>query len=139
MEAKFAYLCSAFDGLEPHVVPMFFFYDMNNNKIFLLSSHRSKKVEILESNSSVSLTVDVRNQVNPFLNYGVMIQGTAIILDIEKYREIVEKLVNKYPKFVQMEKLETRLLYTPQDVVIKVKPELMVYWRGANFTRWKAS
>jgi len=138
MEGKFTYFCTADAVLMPHVTPMFFVYDMRSNKIFLMSTRRSKKVEILRSNNFVSLAVDVRNPVNPFLNYGTTVQGTARTLDIRKYPQVVEMFVRKYPKFVKSVRLGGELLRTYQDVLIEVTPDLMVYWRGAHFTRWKA-
>lgn len=138
-EGKFTYFCTTGADLRPHVTPMIFVYDAESNKILLMSSRNSKKVRNLRSKNSVSLTVDVRNPVNPFLNYGVMIQGVARVLDLKKRMRVLEMFSRKYPRFVRMKNLKEKLLPIYPDVIIEVAPKLMVYWRGAHFTRWEAA
>jgi nitroimidazol reductase NimA-like FMN-containing flavoprotein (pyridoxamine 5'-phosphate oxidase superfamily) len=138
-EGKFTYFCTADATHTPHVTPMFYVYDVKQNKIFLMSTQSSKKVKNLSSNPFVALTVDVRDPVNPFLNYGVMVQGVTRLLDVKKHGNVLEMFIAKYPKFVKRERLKGKLLRAYRDVLIEVTPKLMVYWRGAHFTRWKAA
>ncbi|MFQ6129560.1 MAG: pyridoxamine 5'-phosphate oxidase family protein [Candidatus Hadarchaeaceae archaeon] len=138
-EGRFTYFCTTDAALRPHVIPMLFVYSAENNKILLMSSRKSKKVRNLRSKNTVSLTVDVRNPVNPFLNYGVMIQGLARVLDLKKRMEVLEMFARKYPRFVRRKKLKGKFLPVYTDVLIEVTPKLMVYWRGAHFTRWEAA
>lgn len=138
-EGKFTYFCTADAAHMPHVVPMFYVYNVKNNKIFLMSTRSSKKVKELSSNPFVALTMDVRDPVNPFLNYGAMVQGVTRLLDIGKHMDVLKMFTTKYPKFVKRERLKGKLLRAYQDVLIEVTPKLMVYWRGAHFTRWKAA
>jgi nitroimidazol reductase NimA-like FMN-containing flavoprotein (pyridoxamine 5'-phosphate oxidase superfamily) len=138
-EGRFTYFCTTDAAFRPHVTPMFFVYEVKSNKIFLMSTRYSKKVRNLKSNNSVSLTMDVRDPINPFLNYGVMIQGVANVLDLKKHMGVLETFTRKYPRFVRKEKPRGKLLHAYPDVLIQVTPKVMIYWRGAHFTRWEAT
>ncbi|MDL5502968.1 MAG: pyridoxamine 5'-phosphate oxidase family protein, partial [Candidatus Methanoperedens sp.] len=66
---------------QPHLTPVFFIYDENSQKLFFITNDKSKKVKNLSENPNVSITIDIRDSVNPFNNEGVMAQGTATITD----------------------------------------------------------
>ncbi|KXB03220.1 hypothetical protein AKJ48_04095 [candidate division MSBL1 archaeon SCGC-AAA261O19] len=136
-EGELAYFCTTDESLKPHVTPMLYLYDVEENKVFLMTTKDSKKVKNLRSNNLISLTVDVRNPENPFLNYGTMIQGTAHVKDLTENMEIVDRFTQKYPDFVGGRKLKGKLPPARPDTLIEVIPKLMVYWRGTRFTRWK--
>ena len=77
----FGYVCTSDRFDQPHLTPVFFVYYENSQKIFFITNERSKKIKNLSENPNVSITIDIRDPVNPFNNEGVMAQGTANITD----------------------------------------------------------
>jgi uncharacterized protein YhbP (UPF0306 family) len=136
-DGKFTYFCTADDLLIPHVTPMFFVYDEEDNKIYLTAASTSRKVKNLRANSQVSLTVDIRHPTDPFSNHGVMVQGVAGLSEVNGGTRAIRALAAKYPGFIRRP-AGKEYLRASQDVLIEVVPRLMVHWRGPDFTRWRA-
>jgi len=78
-EEAFAYFCTTDMQNNPHVVPVFFLFDLTRCHAYFLFSRDSKKVRNLRLRPKISFTVDVRDHVNPLENKGVMMQGQAKI------------------------------------------------------------
>ncbi len=147
-DMPFAYFCTVDRKGQPHITPMFFHFDEENDSIFLVTSAASHKTSNIHENPQVALTIDVRDPVNPFNNKGVLIQGVAEIKEPEEQGADAEVkkayigLVKKYPTF-QVQSLyreEAKAHMTKQhlkefnEVLIKVIPQKMVYWtKGPNF------
>ncbi|MFQ5711985.1 MAG: pyridoxamine 5'-phosphate oxidase family protein [Candidatus Geothermarchaeales archaeon] len=139
----FAYFCTVDSNNQAHVTPMFFYFDEENRRFYFITSLRSKKIANMRINPGVSFTVDVRDDVNPFGNRGVMVQGIARfarVVDVEKSRgdllirdaeKVYGGFEEKYPTFQPRGSPES---IDPEEGIIKVIPEKIVYWRGPEFS-----
>ena len=98
----------------------------------------SKKVKNILENPKVSITVDIRDTKNPFNNEGIMAQGTARITEkgpiyflseetLELYRDIYMEFKGKYQAVIENRPMGEN------DVIVQVKIEKMVYWKGPHF------
>ncbi len=134
----FGYVCTSDRKDQPHLTPVFFIYDENSQKIFFITNERSKKVKNISENPDISITIDIRDPVNPFNNEGVMAQGIAIITDkapiyflseetLSLYYDIYMEFKSKYQKVIENKPLGEN------DVIIQINIEKMVYWRGPHF------
>jgi nitroimidazol reductase NimA-like FMN-containing flavoprotein (pyridoxamine 5'-phosphate oxidase superfamily) len=95
-ESAFAYFCTTNMRNGPHVVPVFFLFDLTRCHAYFLFSRDSKKVRNLRLHPNVSFSVDVRDHVNPLGNKGVMIQGRAgetddPAVDMERVKQLFEE------------------------------------------------
>ncbi|MCG2727565.1 MAG: hypothetical protein L6244_02800 [Candidatus Methanoperedenaceae archaeon] len=86
----------------------------------------------------MSITIDIRDPVNPFNNEGVMAQGVAKITEkapiyflpeetLQLDREIYMEFKGKYQSVIENKPLGEN------DVIVQVNIEKMVYWRGPHF------
>ncbi len=133
----FGYLCTLDETLTPHITPIFFVYDHRNKMIYSLSDKKSKKVRNIERNPEVSLTVDMRDEDDPFSNEGILVRGNAMIFSIEESRvdmlpeilEIYEVFKNKYRKFT--------VVSETSDVMIRFEIHRITHWIGPKFTSIK--
>ncbi|MBU4374484.1 MAG: pyridoxamine 5'-phosphate oxidase family protein [Euryarchaeota archaeon] len=99
---------------------------------------KSKKIKNISENPNVSITIDIRDPVNPFNNEGVMAQGVAKITEkapiyflpeetLQLYRDIYMEFKGKYQSVIENKPLGEN------DVIVQVNIEKMVYWRGPHF------
>jgi len=121
----FGYVCTSDRHDQPHLTPVFFVYDENSQKIFFITNDKSKKVKNLSENPNVSITIDIRDTVNPFNNEGVMAQGTANITEkapiyflseetLQLYYDIYMEFKSKYQKVIENKPLGEN------DVIVQV-------------------
>jgi nitroimidazol reductase NimA-like FMN-containing flavoprotein (pyridoxamine 5'-phosphate oxidase superfamily) len=131
-EGFFAYLGTANRSCVPHITTMFYLWDSETMKVFLITAETSKKVRNVKQNNKVSITVDVRDPVSPEQNRGVLIRGRARIISIEKMGDVrLNRYMERYLSF-----LGTGFPMGSR-VVIEVTPRILNYWRGVRFFRWK--
>ena len=150
----FAYLCTV-NGNMPHVTPVFFVYVEDSNSIYFMSSLKSKKMKNLLTNNRVSLTIDVRDPVNPFKNKGIMIEGIAqLVAELylwkpssdrvflkDSAKQVLEMFEKKYPILKQPElnnEKTLELIRKFAEVLVSIKLKKIIYWGGGpKFTRVK--
>lgn len=85
------------------------------------------------ANPKVSLTVDIRDPVNPFKNEGVMIQGTAEILDID-FETALPREMGMAISIIKKKFVDIMSKGNPSEkVVVKINVKKMVHWRGPRF------
>jgi hypothetical protein len=102
-------------------------------KIYFQTDRTSKKVRDILENSMVSLTVDIRDSINPFNNEGVMVQGDTEILETDLKKAISEDLGIAFDIF-KRKFIDVVAKGKPDDkVVVRVNIRKMVYWRGPKF------
>lgn len=134
----FGYVCTSDRKDQPHLTPVFFVYDESSMKIFFITNEKSKKVKNISENPKVSITIDIRDPINPFNNEGVMAQGTAEIKEkkpiyflpeetLELYYDIYLEFKSKYQAVVENKPLGEN------DVIVQINIEKFVYWRGPHF------
>jgi len=134
----FGYVCTSDKNDQPHLTPVFFVYDGDSRKIFFITNDESKKVKNIKENPNISITVDIRDKVNPFNNEGVMAQGTATITEkgpiyflnketLQLYSDIYLEFKSKYRSAIDNKPLGEN------DVIIQINIDKMVYWRGPHF------
>jgi general stress protein 26 len=139
----FAYLCTTDQDNQPHITPMFFTFDERNNDFYVITSSDSKKIKNLKVNSKVSLSIDIRDEANPFNNRGLMIEGKATIEECVKSVSAVgdeelmpacEGFQRKYPVLLREAKYPVSTDYEKfLEDLIRIAPGKIVYWRGPNF------
>jgi len=147
-KCHFAYLCTADENNRPHIVPIFFVHDLDTNLTYFVSDSKSAKIRNIRLNNRVSLTVDVRDPVNPFNNVGVMTEGEASVeyelgpeespsdaIFPESALKAFEMFKGKYAVLRQVEPSFSRsmnLIRRFSEVLVSVKPKKMVYWGGGG-------
>jgi uncharacterized pyridoxamine 5'-phosphate oxidase family protein len=147
-ECHFAYLCTVGENNRPHITPIFFVYDRNVNLMYFVSASKSRKIRNIRLNKRVSLTVDIRDPVNPFNNVGVMTEGEAGVeyelrpeespshaIFPKSALEAFEMFKRKYAILRQVEPSFSRsmnLIRRFSEVLVSVKPKKMVYWGGGG-------
>ncbi len=140
----FGYVCTSDKNDQPHLTPVFFVYDENSQKIFFITNEKSKKVKNITENPNVGITVDIRDEINPFNNEGVMSTGTAEIAEkgpiyflseetLELYYDIYLEFKSKYQAVIENRPLGEN------DVIVQINIEKMVYWKGPHFKSVKIS
>lgn len=134
----FGYVCTSDRKDQPHLTPVFFVYDEHSQKIFFITNDKSKKVKNITENPNVSITVDIRDSINPFNNEGVMAMGKAEIKEHEPIYFLSEETLQLYSA-IYMEfkgKYQAVIENKPlgeNDVIVQINIEKMVYWRGPHF------
>jgi PPOX class probable F420-dependent enzyme len=108
-------------GGQPHVVPVC--HVVVGGKIYFASGDDGRKVENLESNPQLALTVDLYSEDWSHIK-GVMVQGRAtLIARGPRFRKIRDLLYAKYPQY----RREAAL--SPSDsVVVEVTPTTVFTW-----------
>ena len=89
----FAYLSTAEPGCLPHITTMFYLWDNNSQKIYLITNEKTKKLRNIMKNPNVAITVDERDPESPAGNKGVLVRGVAKIIGIQEMGDI---LLNRY-------------------------------------------
>ena len=134
----FGYVCTSDRSDQPHITPVFFVYEEPLQKIFFITNDKSKKVKNILENPKVSITVDIRDTKNPFNNEGILAQGTAQITEkgpiyflseetLGLYRDIYMEFKGKYQAVIENRSMGEN------DVIVQIKIEKMVYWKGPHF------
>jgi nitroimidazol reductase NimA-like FMN-containing flavoprotein (pyridoxamine 5'-phosphate oxidase superfamily) len=127
----FAYFATLERSRSPHITTMFYFWDTDSKRIFLITGKRSKKAKNVSKNNRVSVTIDERDAESPAGNRGVMVRGRARLIEIEEMGDVFMNLyLEKYLHFLQ----EGWAL--GERVVIEVTPKFIHYWKGIQFQKW---
>jgi general stress protein 26 len=134
----FGYVCTVNRRNQPHITPVFFIYDHLHQKIFFITNEKSVKVRNMKENPKVSITVDIRDPVNPFNNEGVLVQGTGEIKEREPIYFLSEDTLRLYYDIYQdfKEKYQAVVENKPlgeNDVIVQINIWKMVYWKGPHF------
>jgi len=122
------------DDNTPHVTPLWFVFD---GYAFYMATdqHRksgkvTKKVEYIKKNNKVALVIDTYNPTNLDEVQGVMVQGTAhLVQEDSESRYAVKLLKIKYREYREkysdwLEGKDPRL----QPIIIKVIPSKYIGW-----------
>lgn len=142
---------------------MFYIFDEKTNDVFITASSNSKKMHNIRFNPKISLTIDIRDPVNPFNNQGVMVQGKAFIektetgtgkevLHVAMYlvgNPFIEKtetgnedeerayaskaFAEKYPVLQEAQSAGIVEVKKLSENLIRIVPKKMVFWKGPNF------
>ena len=93
-----------------------------NGNVYIASEKDAKKVKNIQANPNATITFDVyRDSWNGLR--GVMLQGTAHVVDEKLFKRIRTKLYEKYPKYKSQSPVE------PEDsVIIELVPEKKFSW-----------
>ncbi|MFX0106985.1 MAG: pyridoxamine 5'-phosphate oxidase family protein [Candidatus Hodarchaeota archaeon] len=130
----FAYLGTSEPGCLPHLTAMFYIWDDESESIFLITSKGSKKISNIRKNTKVCVTIDERNAVSPASNRGVMIQGRAMMVEMElAHDDITLKYLEKYANFLGSG------YPMGNRIAIRIEPRVLFHWQGTKFMRWKQS
>ena len=133
-QKRIGYLCTAGYKNRPHVTPIFCIYDQKMHKMYFQANINSKKIRDIQKNPKVSLTVDTRDIINPFNNEGVMVQGTAEIVEGGLRKALSEDMGIALDVF--MEKFYAIAIKgrPAEKVTVRINIKKTVYWRGPKFT-----
>lgn len=105
----------------PHIVPVWYMYE--SDKIYIGTNTRTKKVQNIKKNSSVSFCVD-EGIFSPI--YGIMGQGTAkLILETQQVETLAKKILLQY--FDSMGE-SAKMLLDDTDCIIEITPEKLKSW-----------
>jgi nitroimidazol reductase NimA-like FMN-containing flavoprotein (pyridoxamine 5'-phosphate oxidase superfamily) len=140
-DSNFAYIGTSLKGL-PHITPIVYVFD--GQSIFFNTSKEAKKLRILRKNNKVAFLIDKRDLSNIYQNKAILFTGRVKIyglldiplhfiqmlsarsLFIKKYPEYTKKYASsELPKAWQLTPIISRIL-------VEVKPEKIIYWRGAK-------
>ncbi|MDF1538954.1 MAG: pyridoxamine 5'-phosphate oxidase family protein [Candidatus Thorarchaeota archaeon] len=128
----FAYLATAEENCNPHITTMFYIWDEETGRVFLITGERTRKAKNIKKNDRVSVTIDERDPESPAGNRGVMIRGRARLISVEEMGDVLMNFyLEKYLHFLQ----EGWALGS--RVVIEVTPRIISYWKGIHFHRWE--
>ena len=140
--SHFAYLCTTDYENQPHITPMFFIFDQKTSNIYVMTSIGSKKMKNIHGNPKICLTIDVRDEINPFNNRGVVVQGkvtahfvleTLSELDDQTPLQAYFNFEKKYPVLEKTQSPVVKEYRKFSDTLIKIIPSRMVYWKGTKF------
>jgi len=132
-EERLAYFCTTDMRNVPHLVPVFFLFDLDVCHACFLFSRGTKKVRNLRLHPEISFTVDVRDHINPLENKGVMIQGRAKVresnspeVDMEHVKVLFEEKYGWSPS-------ESFFQYNHDECLVDVTVTKVSCWQGASF------
>jgi general stress protein 26 len=135
LNAKYLHCCTIDRHLRPHVVPLVFVFDINQNLIFCVAGRNSTKVCNIQQNPYVTFTTDKTHPNNPLLNEGIMIETVVIISeDDDQIVDVMAKLQTKYKKLLNSKLLTVRVFES--DILLIAHPLKMVHWRGPFFRQF---
>jgi nitroimidazol reductase NimA-like FMN-containing flavoprotein (pyridoxamine 5'-phosphate oxidase superfamily) len=107
------------DGM-PHSVPVCPLVD--KDRIYFGTERNARKVRNLKTNPHVAVVFDEYTEAWDYLR-GVMIQGTARIVDTAQFRRLRKQIYAKYPQY------ETQAALGERDsVIVEVVPERKFSW-----------
>jgi nitroimidazol reductase NimA-like FMN-containing flavoprotein (pyridoxamine 5'-phosphate oxidase superfamily) len=104
----------------PHVVPVC--HVLVDGKLYFASETRARKMKNIRKNPHVTVTVDLYSDDWSNLK-GVMIQGSAAIVDKRRFRKIRGLLYEKYPQYPDMSAIGER-----DSVIVEVTPRHAFAW-----------
>jgi nitroimidazol reductase NimA-like FMN-containing flavoprotein (pyridoxamine 5'-phosphate oxidase superfamily) len=107
----------------PHVVPVC--HVLADGKLYFASETGARKMKNLRENPHVTVTVDLYSEDWSHLK-GVMIQGSATIVDKRRFRKIRGLLYKKYPQYPDVSAIGER-----DSVIVEVSPRHAFSW-GMN-------
>ena len=132
-QRRIGYVCTAGPKNLPHLTPIFIIYASKTHRIYFQAHRKSKKVRDIMKNPGVSLTIDSRDEKDPFKNEGLMVQGDAKILETELKKAISEDLGIAFDVFID-KFYDVVIKGEPgEKVVVEVSIRKIVYWRGPKF------
>ena len=132
-QKRIGYLCTAGKNNQPHLIPIFNIYDPESNNIYFQTKKRTKKVRDIRANPKVSLTIDIRDPINPFNNEGVMVQGEAEILEVDFETALPEEM-GMALGILKEKFVDVVIKGKPSDkVMVRIKVQKIVHWRGPRF------
>jgi len=104
----------------PHNVPVCPVLD--RGKVYIGTETEAKKVKNIRSNPQVTIVFDqYRDSWNGLR--GVMLQCTARIVEQKEFKNIRQKLYDKYPKYESQSALEPG-----ESVIVELLPEKKFSW-----------
>jgi len=142
--SHFVYLCTTDLTNQPHITPMFFVFDEKTNNFYVMTFSESKKMKNIHNNPKISLTIDIRDAVNPFNNRGVMIQGKATVhfaldslsaLNDKTLMLVYANFKKKYPVLQKEQSTAGDEYKKFSESLLRITPDRMIYWRGPKFIR----
>ena len=136
-QKRIGYLCTAGVNNQPHLTPIFNIYDPESNNVYFQTNRKTKKIRDIKANPLVSLTVDIRDPINPFNNEGVMVQGEAEILEVDFETALPDEM-GLALGIIKQKFVDIMSKGEPSDkVVVKINVDKMVHWRGPTFQSMK--
>lgn len=132
-QRRIGYVCTAGPKNLPHLTPIFIIYDSKTHRIYFQANRKSKKVRDIMENPRVSLTIDSRDEKDPFKNEGLMVQGDAKILETELKKAISEDMGIAFDVFIDKFYDVVIKGEAGEKVVVEVRMQKMVHWQGPKF------
>ncbi|MFW9921497.1 MAG: pyridoxamine 5'-phosphate oxidase family protein [Candidatus Thorarchaeota archaeon] len=130
-EGFFAYLSSAEPGCQPHITTMFYLWDEKEEKVYLITNEKTKKLKNIKTNPNIAITVDERDPDSPAGNRGVLLRGKARVISIPEMGDIIlNRYLSKYLDFLGYG------FPMGSRVAIEVVPKIIHYWKGIKFQKW---
>jgi PPOX class probable F420-dependent enzyme len=134
LENYFGYVCTTDREGCPHITPIFFVYVSEENGVYFITTRGSKKVRNLRENEKIGLTVDIRDERNPFNNEGVLVQGVAEVEPLQTAERRYTRLRQVYQGFKEKYRLELAPeKEVEEEVLVRIRIWKMVYWKGPKF------
>jgi nitroimidazol reductase NimA-like FMN-containing flavoprotein (pyridoxamine 5'-phosphate oxidase superfamily) len=109
----------ASDGV-PHNVPVCPLFA--NNKIYFGTERGARKARNIAGNPKVTVVFDDYTEAWDYLR-GIMLQGTARIVNAKEFREFRKKIYAKYSQYERSAPLGER-----DSVIVEVAPERKFSW-----------
>jgi len=133
-EEAFAYFCTTDTRNRPHVVPVFFVFDLTRCHAYFLFSRDSKNVRNMQLRPKICFTVDVRDHVNPLENKGVMIQGEAKA-DLSNIRDVDREYVkHRFEEKYGWSSSQSFFRHEHAErILVEVAVRKIAYWEGPKF------
>ena len=104
----------------PHNVPVCPL--MDKDMIYFATEKGARKIRNIETNANVTLVFDEYSEAWDYLR-GVMIQGTARVVNAGEFRRIRKLIYAKYPQY------ESKAALGEKDsVIVEFKPERKFSW-----------
>ncbi len=129
----FAYLSTAEPGCLPHITTMFYYWDEETGKLYLITNEKTKKLKNILHNPNVAVTVDERDPHSPAGNKGVLVRGVAKVIGIPEMGDIIlNKYMSKYLDFLGYG------FPMGSRVALEVTPHIIHYWKGIKFYKWSS-
>jgi nitroimidazol reductase NimA-like FMN-containing flavoprotein (pyridoxamine 5'-phosphate oxidase superfamily) len=107
------------DGM-PHTVPVC--PVLNKDKIYFGTERNATKIHNIQTNPHIAVAFDEYSEAWDYLR-GVMIQGTARVVDTTEFRRVRKQIYAKYPQYESEAALGER-----DSVIVEIKPERKFSW-----------
>ena len=103
-----------------HSVPVCPLFE--DNKIYFGSERSARKVRNIKDNPRVTIVFDEYSEAWNYLR-GIMLQGTARIVNAKEFRELRKKFYAKFPQYERDAPLGER-----DSVIVEMTPERKFSW-----------